>query len=65
MLMPCNTPEPPRCNCTNATAVTVDVTGTRCSRYRAGNEVEKWPCENEDEWAVFKQEWAIMFGRSA
>nr|CAI5823019.1 unnamed protein product [Callosobruchus analis] len=59
MLIPCNTPEPPRCNCTNATAV------TRCSRYSAGDEVEKWPCENEDEWTVFKQEWAIKFGRSA
>ncbi|CAH1954522.1 unnamed protein product [Acanthoscelides obtectus] len=65
IIMPCNTPEYPLCKCTNATAVVVDATGPRCSKFKTGKESEKWPCENTEEWAVFKERWAIMFRRSA
>lgn len=55
MIIPCNTRLRPICKCTGATAVTTDIDGTRCSRYYLGDEVNKWQCENVEDWEEFNR----------
>lgn len=56
-LKPCNILQAPRCVCDPAvvTGITSDANGTRCSKYEKGVEIKSWPCENADEWEVYKK----------
>lgn len=57
--LPCNIPEPPECKCSkNVTGIVTDATGTYCSTYSKGKEMERWSCENKEDWDRYKQETA-------
>lgn len=54
--LPCNLVIPPHCNCTEASGVSKENTGTFCEKFNDGIQFKKWPCENEDEWEQFYEE---------
>nr|XP_023013718.1 uncharacterized protein LOC111503600 [Leptinotarsa decemlineata] len=53
-IMPCNMAVAPKCKCSGrVSSILKDRTGTWCTRYRKGEELKRWPCENVKEWDEF------------
>ncbi|XP_018579375.1 uncharacterized protein LOC108917313 isoform X1 [Anoplophora glabripennis] len=53
-IMPCNMAKAPKCQCSGrVSSILKDRTGTWCTRYRRGQELMRWPCENMQEWDEF------------
>ncbi|XP_060525680.1 uncharacterized protein LOC132701607 [Cylas formicarius] len=53
-VMPCNMPHLPKCECSGGVSnILKDETGTWCTKYRKGEELTRWPCENTKDWNEF------------
>ncbi|XP_019870815.1 uncharacterized protein LOC109599281 [Aethina tumida] len=56
-IMPCNMVKAPNCQCSGkGSSILKDRTGTWCTKYRKGEELMRWPCENTKEWDDFFKE---------
>lgn len=53
---PCNTVNPPTCNCTgDVSSIVIDEKGTWCSATpKADTPSKLWPCENKEEWIAYR-----------